>query len=60
MAVLSHGLAFCRTNGFVRTLSTAHGVTWTAMATEFLAFKTRTTWPDVKFAVSFSVVNAVP
>ena len=53
-------MAFCRTNGFVRTLSTVHGVTWTAMATEFLAFKTRTTWPDVKFAVSFSVVNAVP
>ena len=59
MAVLSHGLDFCRTNGFARTLSTAHGVTWRAMATEFLAFKTRTIWPDVKFAVLFSVENVV-
>lgn len=29
------------------------------MATEFLAFKTRTIWPDVKFAVLFSVANVM-
>ena len=42
-----------------RTLCIAHGVTWRAMASEFLVYKTMITWHDVKSVASSSVAVAV-
>ena len=60
MEVGSRVFAASAVQQMARTLCTAHGVTWRVMATEFLAFKTKITWADVKFAVSSFVANAVP